>query len=254
MPEQLGLEQGFGDGRAIDGNKGASPALALVMDHLCGEFLARAALPGDEHRAFAPGKLEQELSQVLGGGTMAQDGLRSIGAFGLLLYPPDRPREPYALGGPADDHAHFVDVHGLAEIVIGPFSHGLVGGLARAEGRNDDDRHVRVETVDLPERLHAAHARHLEVQDHDVRQVLLYPLHGLQAVPGLAAGVPFLRKRLGQNEAHVRLIVYDQDFCRFHGFSFSGPMSKGCDHDALPSSVVRRPSSPVSQPLAGSST
>jgi hypothetical protein len=49
MPEQLGLEEGLGDGGAVDRHQGSAAAAASGVDCPCAELLARPGLPGEEH-------------------------------------------------------------------------------------------------------------------------------------------------------------------------------------------------------------
>src|SRR5207244_13111044 len=50
VAEELALEEGLGDRRAVERDERAAAAGALVVDRLGDELLPRAALTGDEHR------------------------------------------------------------------------------------------------------------------------------------------------------------------------------------------------------------
>ena len=52
--------------------------------------------------------------------------------------------------------------------------------------RQDDDARQRRDRADLARRLDAAHPRHVEIHDDDVRRQLADLRDGLRAVPGLA--------------------------------------------------------------------
>src|SRR3990172_5822247 len=238
VAEQFGLEQRLGNGSAVHGHERPVPPTALIVEHLCGKFLPGAALSRDEHRTVGPGNLEQKLPEMKDGGAFAEDPLRSIRLFRFSLKLPHGSEQADTLSRAPDHHAHLVDVRRLAEAVVRACLNGLVRCFARAERGNDDDRCIRVERADLFERLHASHARHLEVQDDDIRPILLYALYRLLTVTRLVAHVPLLVEGLGQEEPHARFIVDDQDSCWFHVFGFSGLSSCGYGYDAR-STLIR---------------
>ena len=63
-------------------------------------------------------------------------------------------------------------------------------------------------------RREAVHARHLDVQDHEVRLVLADELDGLVAAPGLAHDlVTLLFEELLEVEADDRFVLRDHDAC-----------------------------------------
>ena len=51
VPEQLRLEQRFGDGAAVDRDEAIGPPRAAVMNRACGQLLSGAGLACDQHRA-----------------------------------------------------------------------------------------------------------------------------------------------------------------------------------------------------------
>jgi hypothetical protein len=55
MPEQFGLDQRFGQGRAVHGDQRAVPARGEAMEALGDQFLARPALADHQHRAVELG-------------------------------------------------------------------------------------------------------------------------------------------------------------------------------------------------------
>ena len=51
MAEQLALKQGLRQGAAVDGDEGAVPTGAVVVDRAGDQFLARPAFPADQDGA-----------------------------------------------------------------------------------------------------------------------------------------------------------------------------------------------------------
>ena len=57
VPEQLGFEQVFGDGRTVDRDERATGATAVAMHEACDHLLAGAALAGDQHAGLGRSEL-----------------------------------------------------------------------------------------------------------------------------------------------------------------------------------------------------
>ena len=57
MAKQLGLEQAFGNGRAINGHQGLQRPPARLVNRPRDQLLSRAALAADQHRRIRPGHL-----------------------------------------------------------------------------------------------------------------------------------------------------------------------------------------------------
>src|SRR5262249_23661235 len=72
VTEQLTLQQGIGDGRTVDGHEGPLVAARVSMEGLSDEFLAGAALAGDEHGDVAGGGLADDFIDCLHRFTVTQ--------------------------------------------------------------------------------------------------------------------------------------------------------------------------------------
>jgi hypothetical protein len=77
VPEELALDQGLGDGGAVDHPERRPRARAGLVDEARDERLARAALAEQEHGGVAARELGNELRDALGRGRAAEEALRA---------------------------------------------------------------------------------------------------------------------------------------------------------------------------------
>ena len=115
----------------------------------------------------------------------------------------------------ADDLAQSLGRQRLGEKVDGTEFHRLDRVGDTAVRRDDHDRDVVPRVAEPPERLHAADAGHLEVQQDEIGRRLLEAiqrrlsvLHPGHRVAGALQGRP-------EDEPDVGLVVDDQDAARF---------------------------------------
>ena len=112
MPEQFGLEQIFGNRRAIDRHKGLVPPIARIMKSLGQQFLAGPARPQQHHRRIGVGDALNHLCNLqhfrCTGDDMAQYITLAIaprGKTGILLF------QPVHVKGTTDNQTQFIDIH-----------------------------------------------------------------------------------------------------------------------------------------------
>ena len=79
VAEELALDQRLGNGRAVDGDKGLAAAGAEVVQGAGDEFLAGAALAGDEHRNVAGGDTLDQREDLLHLRRRADQGAEDAG-------------------------------------------------------------------------------------------------------------------------------------------------------------------------------
>ena len=89
--------------------------------------------------------------------------------------------------------------------------HGLHRRLDRAEGGDEDDRHLGPLLPDLREEVHPGHAGHRQVRQHEVIGLALQRFQGLPAGGRRSDAVPFLLKQPGQQLADPLLVVHHQN-------------------------------------------
>jgi hypothetical protein len=80
VAEQLTLEQGLGDGRAVDGDEGARAARAQVVDGAGSQLLAGPALAGEEHGSVHGRDLAQGGENLLHGRARPDHALEAASA------------------------------------------------------------------------------------------------------------------------------------------------------------------------------
>ena len=110
------------------------------------------------------------------------------------------------------DHVHdLLDLEGLEHVVVGAALHRLDGRLDGAEAGHDHRQHLVVRAADGLEQLQAAHARHLEVGDHDVVAAPRQLHQRALAVRHRVHQVAFERQEVAQDLADRPLVVDHQD-------------------------------------------
>lgn len=143
MAEEFTFEEGFGDGRTIDGDEGPIPARAFPVNGLGHHLLAGPALAPNEDRGLGDGNPLDQAEHLLHLGAGAEHALEGIlrelagHCFVVPFELPDPERAP-------DDRAQFLDVDRLAEEIPGAQTDGLdgIGRLALPAG--DDDFHPAI--------------------------------------------------------------------------------------------------------------
>jgi hypothetical protein len=81
--------------------------------------------------------------------------------------------------------------------------------------RDDDDRQRLVRLADPLQRLEAVHARHLDVEKHEVRRFPLEDRQSFRSARGFLDIVAFVFENHPHRPADLRLVVDDQNAC-FH--------------------------------------
>ena len=85
VAEELALEQGLGNGAAVDGHEGPVGPVAALVDGLGDEFLAGAALAVDQDRGRGGGDLVHHLVDRAHARALADDVLAALLAGQFLL-------------------------------------------------------------------------------------------------------------------------------------------------------------------------
>src|SRR6185295_8052999 len=78
VPEELALEERFGDGGAVHGDEGPVGAAAVGMNRLGDELFAGAAFAGDEDRRVGRRDLHDAYQHVADGLRTADDILETV--------------------------------------------------------------------------------------------------------------------------------------------------------------------------------
>ena len=135
MPEQLALEQRFGQRRAVDGDEGLAATRREVVDRARHQLLAGAGLALDEHRG-ADRRHVLDLDEHL------LDGRRFADDAGALLQPAALD-QPAHRGGDLDGVGRLGEERRQAELARQPFGVGLrsLDQTERGDGAVAGDGH-----------------------------------------------------------------------------------------------------------------
>ncbi len=150
VAEQLGLQQGLGDGGAVDGDELALAA-ALLVNRAGEQFLAGAGRAEQHDRYVGGGDALDGLADLQHLRSGADDRAEHLAAAGLL--------EPAVLRldvgdveGAGDDQAELVDVDRLAVEIVGAKADRLQHAFASAVAGRDDDLRVGLQPQDVGQR------------------------------------------------------------------------------------------------------
>ena len=136
VAEQLTLQQGFGNGGAIDGDERRAGAITVLVDGSGDELLARARLAPDEDVDGLGGHSANFLVDGLHGGALAYQGVASA----LLASQDDRlGHQPVAVGRLFHQGQQIRHVERLEQIVVSAEFGRLDGGFRGAKGGDQDD-------------------------------------------------------------------------------------------------------------------
>ena len=218
VAEELGLDEVFGDGGAVELDEDAVAAEGFGVDGARDELFAGAGFAEDEDAAVG-GRHELDLlAEGLDGDRLAGDG----GAGGelvreLLIFEAERVR----VDGVAEDEEGAVEREGLFEEVVGSELGGADGGLDGAVAGDHDDLGrgwargvaVGVELVfaNMREQLEAVAVGEPDVEEDGVEVGVAEEGAGFGDGAGGGDGVVLFAEDGFEGLADVGLVVDDED-------------------------------------------
>ena len=188
--------------------KGCAARRLCVVDGARHQFLARAVLARDEHPGIGGCHPVDGVADVQHRFAVADHVVaRRMGApqLGVLLL------QPALLDAVADDRQQALLFPGFLQEVVGPQPAALHRGLLVAVGGDDD--HVRAGRflADALQDLEPVHARHLDVEQDDVRLFLGQEFEGPESILGQPGLETVILEQALQGDADALLVVDDQD-------------------------------------------
>ena len=210
VAEELTLQQRLGDGPAVHGDEPTVPARALEVDPPRQQALARAALPGDQHRGER-GRHLRGLLHELPHRRRLPHQLPRRGLGELRPEPMVLPDELVFLHGLAHRGDHVGPPQGLGDEVVGALLHRLHRRLHGPVGGDEDELHLGRHLRGRAEQLHAAHAGHLQVAHDHSHVPLPHPLQAGPAVGGDRHRPPLPLQDAAERGPVRLLVVDDQD-------------------------------------------
>src|SRR5581483_851748 len=218
ITEQLALDQAVRQSGAIDHHEGFIATVAVVVDRARDQLLPRPALAGDENGAFALCDETHGLVNLHHRLGVADDVLDAIPAPDFFLETLQLARKLRFLQSALDAQSELVDVERLRHVVE---STGLLGGECGArgvKGGQHDDLSVRVNLLDLSQRLESVGARHHNVEQDDVRHLLFHLLECLFAGARLVEPQGLVEDQTDRLP-YADLVIDDYKRRLAHGFS-----------------------------------
>ena len=220
VAEELALEQRVRERPTVDRDEAGAGAAAVPVQRRRDELLPGAALALDEDGAARRGDARDRLVDFDHRRAAAdKDAVRVVGAAVAVHAgvgePPLGERAP-------DGRFDLLEVHRLADVVVGAVTDGLDGGLDRAEGGHDDHLDRRVPRLEGTRHRDAVHLRHAHVGDGEIEVLVLGALEGTWAAVARGDAIAFALQHLGQELTRDRVVVDDEEL-RAHAAS-PGPI------------------------------
>ena len=239
MAEELVLEQGFRDGRAVDGDEGALRPRRELMDGTGEQLLAGAALPQDEHGGVGRRHaldLEQRLLESF---ARAHEPRQGHALLQLLLEEKRAPLEPAPIQGAVHQDQEVIGVDRLGQKVGSPLANGAHRILDRAKRGHDDHVGLRPGLQRGGKHVEAAAGRELQIgEDHAEGG----PGERAFGLVGVGAGLnrkPAGLQGPGQRVAK-RLLVFDEKHVNHDALEGdgAGELSKPARGHAAPARLI----------------
>ena len=176
------------------------------------ELLAGAALALNQNRRSAGRRLDDQVEHLPHPRAPADDVREVVvPAVPLLQQLAVLAHQPPPLHRVAHDDEDFVVLERLGDVVEGAGLHRGNRALDRGVGRDDDDRQVLVDPLQLVERGDAVEPRHHDVDDRRVERQRARQLEPFGAGGRQAHVVAFAGQQRLENLAHDLFVVDDED-------------------------------------------
>jgi hypothetical protein len=181
IPEKCGFEEGVRNGRAVDGDKRPLEPSRLLVDIACHDFLAHAALAGQQDGGIALRDTPCEVEKISGDRIDGDDPIISR-----------RLRQAIA----NDMFQQCLRFEGLEQEVAGACPHGFDSAVDVGESGHQDNRQVRKAAAYFLQQGNAVHREHAYITDDqrhgtpgEQLQRLVAACGGHRLLPGQFEGV-----------------------------------------------------------------
>ena len=218
ISEQLTFQQGFGNGNAVDHQKGPVRPGTVLVQRAGHQLLSRSGLSADQHGGVGGRYPADGLVHLLHGGALADDGLPA-GFSGMYVDFDRISHETAGLQGLLDHIQHVGDLERLQHIVERPLANGFDSRIGGAVCGHDDHRQLGVDLVDDRKGLQAADARQFHVQNRQVRSLFTDDFNPL--LTGARGQDPVALIRQKPLETFPELVIVVDD--TYGAFHFNSP-------------------------------
>ena len=209
MSEQLAFQQGFGQGRAVDGHERSGRAKTPVVNSTGENLLASARFALQQHRRVLGGNSSRQLQHLLHRRAGADDTRK---AFRFFFLPVRQPRAQFIpFQGPLNRQFHQVKVQGLRQEIVGPGLNRIYGAADGAKGGDDDDRGAQALSAELLKNFQAVHGRQLQIQQDHIRAKGADFADCLRPVRGHLRLVAEVSETVAQHSHNPGIIINNED-------------------------------------------
>jgi hypothetical protein len=176
VSEEFALQDPFRQGPAVDGHKEFLPAVTSVVDGLGYELFSRSRFPRKKYITVPLRHFLNHLKDPIQCQAVPDHAFGRPLALKVTAKQDVLRLQTAALGGPLDDHPHFVGGERLGQVVIGPFLDGLDSTLNGGVSGDHNDHQGGLNLLQLLQKLDTIHAGHPDIADDNIEMLLLYAL------------------------------------------------------------------------------
>ena len=210
VAEQLAFQQVLRDGGAVEGQERCFAPGAVLVDGPGDQFLAGAALAGDQHGDVLGRDAADGLVHLAHGRAGAENGALHVGVCGRLGDDGRFAHPPGHFERLADHSTQLLQVERLEQVVVGALLHRLDGRVRRLGHGDEDDRDARVDAADLLVNLQARLVGQAQVEENDVRMPGTDPLEPFSSGARHLDPVSGSGERLAHLPRYQGRVVVDQ--------------------------------------------
>ncbi len=214
MSEEFALDEGLGDGGAVELDEGRAGARALAVERPGHKFLAGAAFALDQHGGVGAGDFADERAKLLHAGAVAQQ-LEAL----FLVALAEVLRNLHQLRvffGLFEGDGQVLGRNRLGEERERSVAHALDGHVHRSVVRDHHDQRAGGPGVDLFKQFDAVAIRQFHVDDHQVEVVLAEQFDGAGDVLGAGDIVSAVSELLLEGLANDKVVLQYDDFFDRH--------------------------------------
>ena len=212
VPEQLGFDEIARDRRHVQRHERRIAPLAIVMQSLGQELLARPGLAHDHDGQIRLRHARNDTIDVLHGGRAANQRQRLALPFGACDL-------RAALGfrqGPPDDRDQLLQIERLGQIFVGAFLGRRDGRHQRILGAHDDNRQVRPQLLDARNEIEGVLVGHDDVGDDQIALALARPAPQRRGIARRLRRIARPRQCLIEHGPDGCIVIRDEDIAGHH--------------------------------------
>ena len=208
VPEQFGLQQGFIEGRTVDGDERLAFPGTGLLNGAGDPFLARPRLPGNQDGRLGGRDRIHHLNKF------AHTRAASEKAGGVFtdIFPqfPVLSRQPGMIERPFQREVQQIEIQRLFQIVIRTEPQRRHSGFHGLPCGHDQNRNRGVMMQNFPDGRNAVHAGHAHIRKHGVVSPFLDFFHGGIPVVGLIRGISPPPEHRPQHRPVGTVVVHNQ--------------------------------------------